>query len=88
MNRKTQRLLDELKGAINQALMGSDRFAQVLEELKRTGQSVVVSVDAALDQVDDSICCQEQHIERVPLKQGFSSEDRKYLREMKITLGE
>jgi hypothetical protein len=38
----TQLLLDELKGAINQALLSSNRFAQILDELKETGHSVVV----------------------------------------------
>jgi hypothetical protein len=88
MNRKTQLLLDELKGAIYQALLSSNRFAQILDELKEAGHSVVVSVDAALDEVDDSTCCQDQPIGCVHPKPRFSGEDRSFLREMKIKLSE
>jgi len=79
LEQETQRLLDELKGAINQALLGSNRFAQILDLLEEAGHNVSVSVDATIDRGDG-----QPGGERVPAELNLTAKDRNFLHEMKI----
>jgi hypothetical protein len=86
MEQETRRLLDEVKGAINQALLSSNRFAQILELLERGGHDVLVSVDATIDNRGDGPDWIEDQPagERLPAELSLSTDDRNFLHEMNI----
>jgi hypothetical protein len=88
MEQETRRLLDELKGAINQALLSSNRFAQILDLLERDGHDVLVSVDATIDRGDGPDWIEDEPVgKRVPVELSLSNDDRNFLHEMKIDVG-
>jgi hypothetical protein len=85
MEQETRMLLDELKGAINQALLGSNRFAEVLDLLEWAGHDVSISVDATIDGGDGRDWIEGEPVaKRVPVELTLSSDDRNFLRELKI----
>lgn len=48
MERELQQLIDELGEAINASLSNSDRFAEIMSEMERTGYDVFVVLEASI----------------------------------------
>jgi hypothetical protein len=85
---ETGRLLDELRGAIHQALLSSHRFAQILDSCERSGRDVVISMDITVDGTDDLSWLHERQAPKdVPAEPSWSVDDRKFLRVLKIDVG-
>jgi hypothetical protein len=88
MEEETKRLLDELKGAINQSLLSSNRFAHVLDLLERAGHEVSVSVDATIDKGDGPDWIEGQPVgKHMPVELNLTTKDRNFLHKMKIDAG-
>jgi hypothetical protein len=87
MEQETRRLLDELTGAINQALLSSNRFAQILDMLELAGHDGLVSVDATIDGGAGPDWIEDQPVaQRAPAQLNLSTRDRNFLHEMRIEM--
>jgi hypothetical protein len=89
MDRETQLLLSELQAAVNQALLSSNRFGDILDLLERSGRDVSISVNATIDGVDDQNGLHTQRVGKGShVELGWTADDQNFLRAMKIGLGE
>jgi hypothetical protein len=85
MDRETRVLLNELQGAINQALHTSNRFVEILDVLERSGHEVVITVDATVDIVDNQASLYVKHVGKgATAEMNWTTDDREFLRFMKI----
>lgn len=86
MTQETRLLLDEVQGLINQALLGSNRFGEILDLLGQSNHGVLIAVNATVEGVEAP--GERQHEQAIPgcvpgqLK--LSSDDQDFLRAMKI----
>jgi hypothetical protein len=88
MDQETRRLLDELRGAINQALLSSNRFAQIVDLCERSGRGIAISMDIIVEGADDQDWVHERDVRKYVLAElSWSIDDRKFLRVMKIDAG-
>jgi hypothetical protein len=85
VDQQTRGLLNELQGAVRQALCGSNRFLQIIDLLERSGHTLLLSVDAAIDGIDERDFLHAQHVGNGVLSElSLSCDDRRFLRAMKI----
>ena len=94
-------LMQDLGNAINESLSDSDRIAQAIGEIKKSGYDVFLVLEATIgfnkrDEEDDDVPeiageSAASHPEKVRGRAGklsWTSQDQKFLRALKISLDE
>lgn len=98
MDDRLKELMQDLGNAINESLSDSDRIAEAIGEIKRSGYDVFLILEAtigfnrredgasdddnALDEIDEVETTEKPK----RLKASWTSQDQKFLRALKISL--
>ena len=98
---RLKELMQDLGNAINESLSDSDRIAQAIGEIKKSGYDVFLVLEATIgfnkrDEEDDDVPeiggeLSASHPEKVRGRAGklsWTSQDQKFLRALKISLDE
>ena len=98
---RLKELMQDLGNAINESLSDSDRIAQAIGEIKKSGYDVFLVLEATIgfnkrDEEDDDVPeiageSAASHPEKVRGRAGklsWTSQDQKFLRALKISLDE
>ena len=98
---RLKELMQDLGNAINESLSDSDRIAQAIGEIKKSGYDVFLVLEATIgfnkrDEDDDDVPeiageLSASHPEKVRGRGGklsWTSQDQKFLRALKISLDE
>lgn len=98
MDDRLKELMQELGNAINESLSDSERIAASIGEIKRSGYDVFLVLEATIgfnkrdentDEDDDESVETEPEIQFEPGKKiKWTSQDHKFLRELKIAVDE
>ncbi len=94
MDEKLQRLMQELGQAINDALSGSERIAEAIEAIQKAGYEVFLILECTIGfQKQDDASTGKPESPRPSATTGggkpnFTSEDQRFMKSMKISLGE
>ncbi len=88
MNSQMQALMAQLGDAVHKSLEGSEPMAAILDDIKRAGYAVELSVDAKFssDEDDDSAeAVGSTAVNRTSADLSLSDVDRLFLRALNIT---
>jgi len=86
MKHELKEMVEELQMAFNESVCESDRIAEILAEIKRSGYEVVLALDVTIGVT----AAKQEHVEQTPVTPAvpgqftLNDEDRLFLRGLHV----